>query len=109
MHKGQKESISKFSQVNENDLSNIVANGETVSYLQNIGKTMLNDLKEFNSTTNQFFNSINEKFASEFKAMLQFSSEYKGKIDSMASDTNERNRKLEILKMLREKLFQVKN
>ena len=47
MHKGQKESISKFSQVNENDLSNIVTNGETVSYLQNIGKTMLNDLKEF--------------------------------------------------------------
>lgn len=90
---------------NDMDIHKIVSSGETVSYLQNIGKTMVNDLKDFNSFTNSYLASMNEKIASDFRAMMQLSSEYKGQIDAMGSDNNERNRKLEILKMLREKLF----
>ena len=82
----------------EIDIQKIVSSGETISYLQNIGKTMVNDLKDFNAV-------MNEKIASDFRTMMQLSSEYKGQVDAMGSDNNERNRKLEILKMLREKLF----
>ena len=89
----------------EMDIQKIVSSGETISYLQNIGKTMVNDLKDFNAVMNSYLASMNEKIASDFRTMMQLSSEYKGQVDAMGSDNNERNRKLEILKMLREKLF----
>lgn len=89
----------------EIDIQKIVSSGETISYLQNIGKTMVNDLKDFNAVMNSELASMNEKIASDFRTMMQLSSEYKGQVDAMGSDSNERNRKLEILKMLREKLF----
>ena len=79
----------------EIDIQKIVSSGETISYLQNIGKTMVNDLKDFNAVMNSELASM----------VMQMSSEYKGQVDAMGSDNNERNRKLEILKMLREKLF----
>lgn len=105
------------------DVEAIVSNGETINYLQNIGKSMLNDLKDFSSYSNQFFNSFNEKLAFECKSILQHSckftsdclfnsstiAEYKGKIDSMITDTNDRMRNLDILKQLREQLFNAKS
>lgn len=63
-----KTSIDKMSSV-----KSIVANGETVNYLQNTGKAMLNDLKDFSSYSNQFFTSFNEKLAFECKSILQYS------------------------------------
>ena len=46
-----------------------------------------------------------EKFQFEFKNILQFSSEYKQKIDSLISNDTERNKKMEILKTLRSQVF----
>ena len=89
---------------NTNNVNEIVANGETIAYLQNIGKNMLSDLKEFTNKNEQMLKGINDKFAVEFKSMLQFSSDYKSKIDGMTTDNNERLRKVDILKILREKL-----
>ena len=63
------------------------------------------DLKEFNDNSNSVISSMMEKFQNEFKNILQSSSEHKQKIDSFISNHNERNQKMEILKSLRNQIF----
>ena len=67
----------------EIDIQKIVSSGETISYLQNIGKTMVNDLKDFNAVMNSELASMNEKIASDFRTMMQLSSEFE---DAVAMD-----------------------
>lgn len=55
------------------NIQQIVANGETLTYLQQTGKNMLDDLKDFTVTSNNMCANMSEKFANEFKAILQFS------------------------------------
>ena len=64
-----------------------------------------NEIKEFNDNSNFLISSMMEKFQIEFKNILQFSSEYKQKIDSLISNDTERNKKMEILKTLRSQVF----
>ena len=91
--------------LDNNEINKIIKEGRSIEYLQNFSKKMLIDLKEFNDNSNSLISSMIEKFQFEFKNILQFSSEYKQKIDSLTSNNNERNKKMEILKVLRNQVF----
>ena len=91
--------------LDNNEINNIIKEGRSIEYLQNFSKKMLIDLKEFNDNSNSLISSMIEKFQFEFKNILQFSSEYKQKIDSLISNDSERNKKMEILKVLRNQVF----
>ena len=91
--------------LDNNEINNIIKEGRSIEYLQNFSKKMLIDLKEFNDNSNSLISSMIEKFQFEFKNILQFSSEYKQKIDSLISNDSERNKKMEILKVLRSQVF----
>ena len=91
--------------LDNNEINNIIKEGRSIEYLQNFSKKMLIDLKEFNDNSNSLISSMIEKFQFEFKNILQFSSEYKQKIDSLISNDTERNKKMEILKTLRSQVF----
>ena len=91
--------------LDNNEINNIIKEGRSIEYLQNFSKKILIDLKEFNDNSNSLISSMIEKFQFEFKNILQFSSEYKQKIDSLISNDSERNKKMEILKVLRNQVF----
>ena len=91
--------------LDNNEINKIIKEGRSIEYLQNFSKKMLIDLKEFNDNSNFLISSMMEKFQIEFKNILQFSSEYKQKIDSLISNDSERNKKMEILKVLRNQVF----
>ena len=91
--------------LDKNEINNIIKEGKIIEYLQNFSKKMLMDLKEFNDNSNSVISSMMEKFQNEFKNILQSSSEHKQKIDSFISNNNERNQKMEILKSLRNQIF----
>ena len=91
--------------LDNNEINNIIKEGRSIEYFQNFSKKMLIDLKEFNDNSNSLISSMIEKFQFEFKNILQFSSEYKQKIDSLISNDSERNKKMEILKVLRSQVF----
>ena len=91
--------------LDNNEINNIIKEGRSIEYLQNFSKKMLIDLKEFNDNSISLISSMIEKFQFEFKNILQFSSEYKQKIDSLISNDSERNKKMEILKVLRNQVF----
>ena len=96
------------SDLDNNEINSIIKEGRSIEYLQNFSKKMLMDLKEFNDNSNFLISSMMEKFQIEFKNILQFSSEYKQKIDSLISNDSERNKKMEILKTLRSQVFSTK-
>ena len=91
--------------LDNNEINKIIKEGRSIEYLQKKKKKMLIDLKEFNDNSNSLISSMIEKFQFEFKNILQFSSEYKQKIDSLISNDSERNKKMEILKVLRNQVF----
>ena len=56
----------------DKNIEAIIRSGETRSYLNSTGKTMIEDLKDFSIHSAEFFNNINEKTASEYHSHLKF-------------------------------------
>jgi hypothetical protein len=82
----------------------IVKNGESRSFMNNVVKSMMDDMKEFSATTRDQLQSINEKMSMEYHFFLKFTHEHKKKVESLVTDQGERLRKIEILKSLKKKL-----
>jgi len=63
-------SVSKFENKSIN-IETIVKNGEARSFLNNLAKSMLEDLKEFSGQSVDLFNAINEKITHEYHIFLK--------------------------------------
>ena len=92
----------KFNNV---DLKNVVENNQILNFLSEISKKMINDLKNFDVNSNNIIKSANNEFQNKFLNFMQFISEYKKNIENLKTDDNERMKKIQILKELRNKII----
>jgi hypothetical protein len=92
----------KFNNV---DLKNVVDNNQILNFLSEISKKMINDLKNFDSNSNNIIKSANNEFQNKFLNFMQFIGEYKKNIENLKTDDNERMKKIKILKELRNKII----
>ena len=92
----------KFNNV---DLKNVVDNNQILNFLSEISKKMINDLKNFDSNSNNIIKSANNEFQNKFLNFMQFIGEYKKNIENLKTDDNERMKKIQILKELRNKII----
>jgi len=94
-----------FLSFNNNDLKNVVENNQILNFLSEISKKMINDLKNFDSNSNNIIKSANNEFQNKFLHFMQFIGDYKKNIEHLKSDDNERMKKIKILKELRNKII----
>ena len=66
---------------------------------------MINDLKNFDLNSNNIIKSANNEFQNKFLNFMQFIGEYKKNIENLKTDDNERMKKIQILKELRNKII----
>ena len=92
----------KFNNV---DLKNVVDNNQILNFLSEISKKMINDLKNFDSNSNNIIKSANNEFQNKFLNFMQFIGEYKKNIENLKTDDNERMKKIKILKELLNKII----
>ena len=92
----------KFNNV---DLKNVVENNQILNFLSEISKKMINDLKNFDVNSNNIIKSANNEFQNKFLNFMQFIGEYKKNIENLKTDDNERIKKIQILKELRNKII----
>ncbi len=92
----------KFNNV---DLKNVVENNQILNFLSEISKKMINDLKNFDVNSNNIIKSANNEFQNKFLNFMQFIGEYKKNIENLKTDDNERMKKIQILKELRNKII----
>ncbi len=92
----------KFNNV---DLKNVVENNQILNFLSEISKKMINDLKNFDANSNNIIKSANNEFQNKFLNFMQFIGEYKKNIENLKTDDNERMKKIQILKELRNKII----
>lgn len=92
----------KFNNV---DLKNVVENNQILNFLSEISKKMINDLKNFDLNSNNIIKSANNEFQNKFLNFMQFIGEYKKNIENLKTDDNERMKKIQILKELRNKII----
>jgi hypothetical protein len=53
------------------NLESVVKNGETRTFLNNLAKKMLEDLKDFSTQSVELFNTMNEKITHEYHMFLK--------------------------------------
>lgn len=92
----------KFNNV---DLKNVVENNQILNFLSEISKKMINDLKNFDLNSNNIIKSANNEFQNKFLNFMQFIGDYKKNIENLKTDDNERMKKIQILKELRNKII----
>ena len=92
----------KFNNV---DLKNVVENNQILNFLSEISKKMINDLKNFDVNSNNIIKSANNEFQNKFLNFMQFIGDYKKNIENLKTDDNERMKKIQILKELRNKII----
>jgi hypothetical protein len=64
-------SVSKLDNKSIN-IETIVKNGETRNFLNNLAKSMLEDLKDFSTQSVELFNIMNEKITHEYHIFLKY-------------------------------------